>query len=339
MGLKEQLRKTLNSLLKRRGYEIVASQHLYEWQKNPVTGPSYKRSDLPAGAEEYLQLNNPRLQDLKARYESFNDAVTAPLVWTNDLLRPEDILYFRGDNAYVWQVRGPNMNILSYALATYYAMSIDRLDLLEQLEEDELFGNFVFDIGGRPVSRDLLDSIVEFYFLDKHLGLSQSPEKRILDIGAGYGRLAHRMTSILPDIKEYLCTDGVAASSFISEYHLRFRKLEGKAKVVPLDEIEKELSDKKIDLAVNIHSFSECGISAIEWWLSLLEKSGVKHLVVAPNFCNHGGELLQTNDGEDFSGIIENHGYRLIAKEPKYKDPIVQKHAIGPTYYNLFELR
>ena len=48
---------------------------------------------------------------------------------------------------------------------------------------------------------------------------------------------------------------------------------------------------------------------------------------------------LRTSDGIDFGNIIEKHGYKMIAKDPKYRDPIVQKYAINPSYYYLFELR
>jgi hypothetical protein len=331
--------ESLNSVLNPCGYIIMESWQLYEWQKCPRTQPHFKQSELPEGAKEYLQLTNPRLQDLQARYAVFNDEVTAPLVWTDAHVRPDDILYFRGDNAYVWQLRGPNMNILSYALTTFYVKSIDRFRLLELLEEDEFFGNFTFRFDNRLISRDLLDSIIEIYFLEKHLSLSTSKDMTILDIGAGYGRLAHRTLRALPNIHNYLCTDAVAISSFISNYYLRFRNLEGKAKVVPLDEIQSALRNGSVNIAVNIHSFSECRIAAIDWWLSLLEKSGVKYLMIVPNAGNHGGRLLQTNDGKDFGEVIEKHGYRLMAKEPKYRDPVAQEYAINPTHHYLFELQ
>jgi hypothetical protein len=61
---------------------------------------------------------------------------------------------------------------VSYALSTYYIKSMDRLRLLETLTEDELFGNFVFEIDHKIVSRDLLDSILEIYFLEKCLGIA-----------------------------------------------------------------------------------------------------------------------------------------------------------------------
>jgi hypothetical protein len=85
-----------------------------------------------------------------------------------------------------------------------------------------------------------------------------------------------------------------------------------------LDEVEETLRKQAVDVALNTHSFSECSISAIEWWLSLVEKYGVKHLMVVPNAPDPSGNLLLTNDRKDFGRVIEKHGYKLIAKEPKY---------------------
>jgi len=335
MDIGTRARQLLNSKLKR--YKLIPSSLLYDWQKNPRTKPSYKESLLPEGAEKYLQPDNPRLRELQKRYADFDPDVTVPLVWQEGIVSPEDLRYFRGDNAYVWQLRGPNMNIMAYALATYYVKSIDKLKLLQQLAEDDSFGNFSFLIDNKKISRDLLDSINEIHFLEKHLDVSALSDPAILDIGAGYGRLALRMLEAFPNIRTYFCTDAIAVSTFISEYYLRFRKLENKAKAVPLDEIETTLEKNPVDIAVNIHSFSECSISAVEWWLSLLEKHGIKYFMIVPNTGDHGGELLQTCDHQDISRVVEKHGYKLIAREAKYSDPVVQKYGLDPTYYYLFE--
>jgi hypothetical protein len=50
------------------------------------------------------------------------------------------------------------------------------------------------------------------------------------------------------------------------------------------------------------------------------------------------GDRLLTHEGFDFSGVIERQGYRLLAKEPKYRDPVVQQYGLNPSYYFLFEL-
>jgi hypothetical protein len=343
MDLKSYILKTFNSILTTKGFEIIESKWLYEWQKHPTIKPSYYQSRLPKGAKEYLQKFNPRLLALEDRYRAFNSDVTTPLVWTNTHVKEDDILFFRGDNAYVWQLRGPNMNIMSYALTYFYTKLIDKLGLLEILKEDDFFGNFTFGIDNRLISRDLLDSILEIQFLEKYLRLSVAKNITILDIGAGYGRLAHRMIVALPNILKYLCTDAVATSSFISEYYVRFRRIEGSVEVVPLDEIESILGKVKINIAVNVHSFSECQLSAINWWVALLEKYEVKYLMVVPNSVtvsgNHGGKNLLTSNDKDFGEIIKKHGYKLIVKDPKYIDPVVHKYAINPTYYYLFELQ
>jgi hypothetical protein len=325
----------LNSFLKRYGLELIDSEVVYDWQRlsGPLAGPPQSESAvLPVDAASYLRADNPRLVELRERYKTFDSRVTTPIVWTDDYVRPQDILTFRGDNAYVWQRRGQNMHETAYALTEFYIRSIDALGLLDKLSEDELFGVFTFVFDTKVVSRDLLDSILEMYFLERHLGLFSREKFNVLDIGAGYGRLAHRMTTAMPGLNAYLCTDGIAVSTFISEYYLSFRGLSGRARAVPLDEVENAIEAQPVDLAINVHSFSECTLVTIDWWLALLERRGVRYLMVVPN----SGELL-SRDGKDFGMIIESHGYRLMAKDPKFGDPIVQNYAINPTYHYLFE--
>jgi putative sugar O-methyltransferase len=228
------------------------------------------------------------------------------------------------------------MNPLSYALTTYYLQSVDKLHLLSRLEEDEHFGIFTFNVAGRVVSRDLLDSVNELNFLHRELSIGDWPRLNVLDIGAGYGRLAHRTVQGLDNIGTYLCTDAVATSTFVAEYYLRFRGIKQRAQVVPLDEIEAQLSTTPIDVAVNIHSFSECSASAIDWWLALLARHSVKYLFVVPNSVD-SERRLTNHAGEDFGAIIEGHGYRLRTAAPKYADPTVQEYGIASTYYHLFE--
>ena len=249
--------------------------------------------------------------------------------------------YFRGDNAYVWQYRGVQrleMVEIKYLLAAYYVRTIDRLGLLDKLEEDPLFGIYTFDVNGRPVSRDLLDSILEIYFLERNLKISGMRSLRVLDIGAGYGRLAHRTAKALPGLEQYYCTDAIAVSTFLSEYYVRFRAVADKVTVVPFDEIEKTLKDHPVDLAVNVHSFSECTVEAITWWISLLAKHRVRYLFLVPN--DKPDLLSRETNGTcvKFQPMLENNGYLLKITEPKYLDPSVQRNGIHPAYHYLFEL-
>lgn len=111
---------------------------------------------------------------------------------------------------------------------------------------------------------------------------------------------------------------------------------------MPLDEIEDALARTPVDLAVNVHSFSECTLASVSWWLDLLAKHRVRYLMVVPNAGTYGGTRLLTaeKDGTrlDFLRAIESRGYRLALRRPKYADPGVQKHGVSPTYHYLFEL-
>ncbi|MEW6354162.1 MAG: putative sugar O-methyltransferase [Pseudomonadota bacterium] len=340
MELKRHISRLPNHILKPFGLKLVTSpKPSHDGQESAPIAPNYSKSKLPDGAADYLQPDNPKLKELQAAYANpSRHPLKEHMVWSDSLITSDDLRYFRGDNAYVWQMRGKNMNMLGYALTAYYVKAMDNLYLLRKLEEDDLFGIFTFRIDNKIISRDLLDSIIEIYFLERHLRISQWPRLNILDIGAGYGRLAHRFINALPNVENYFCTDAVAVSTFISDYYLGFRNVHHKAKTIPIYNIESALKNHTVDIAINVHSFSECTLPAVEWWLSLLESKRVKYLMIVPNTMDHDGKLLLTIQRKDFSKVIERHGYKLIAKEPKYSDECVQEYGIKPTYHYLYEL-
>jgi hypothetical protein len=146
------------------------------------------------------------------------------------------------------------------------------------------------------------------------------------------------MVSALSGVERYYCTDAVAVSTFVSDYYLRFRGVD-KAVVIPLDEIETALRGHPVDLAINIHSFSECRMQAIEWWIRLLSRHRVKNLMIVPAQSTSRGERLLTDHGQEFLPLLEQYGYRTVLKEPKYLDPVVQEFGLQPTWHHLLEFR
>lgn len=337
MSLKRWVKHRANDLLRHFGQELVTRAAVYEWQRDVWTKAGWHETPLPDEARDYLRPDHPRLISLQERYRGCSKDATTPALWSDSHVRAEDIRYFRGDNAWVWQMRDKGANILGYAVTYYYLKSMDRLVLLDKLTEDESFGNFCFSVDGRQVSRDLLDSVAEIDFLNRHLGIGSRKGLRVLDIGAGYGRLAHRMVSALDGIERYYCTDAVAVSTFVSEYYLRFRGVQ-RAVVVPLDEIDRTLGENPVELAINVHSFPECRLEAIEWWIRLLNDHRVKNLMIVNNRHGSRGDRLLTNKGEEILPILERHGYRRIVSEAKYLDPAVQEFGVAASWHNLFEL-
>ena len=331
MGLRTELIRLIKGLLSRSGFELVRKAYVFDWQLDGIT-INLNEIKLPADAKKYLSTDNPILKDLQIRYKECDYPVEEELIWTEDRVSPEDMVYFRGHNAYLYQDGRFNRNVIGYLLSYYYIKSIDKHDLLERLKEDNSFGAITYLIDGKLVSRDLLDSILEIYFLDSHLNLFDRLSFSVLDIGAGYGRLAHRIVESFPNLETYLCTDAIAVSSFVADYYSRFREIDHKAKVLHLDTIKESLKDYKIDLAVNIHSFSECSLQAIEWWMNIVGENKIPYLLIVPN----SKDDLLTQNRESFSYLVEGSGYELVARGPRYADPMLQKYALNPDYFHLY---
>mgnify|MGYP005856943487 CR=1 FL=1 len=309
-------------------------------ENGPAETPT--SADLLDGDRDYLRMSNPRLAELRRRYAVVCHPAVARSRWTEAYVEREvPLLNFRADSGFVWQERDANFEI-NYALTYYYLKSIDTLGLLSRLEEDGLFGLSPVDVGnGRRVSRDLLDSVSEILFLERQLALSSRQRVRVLDVGAGYGRFAHRLVTAHPQA-EVLCTDAVPESAFLCEYYLRRRGVEGRARVVPFDELRGVLDGGAIDLAVNICSFAEVPLVSIDGWIQLLAAARVRHFLIVPDARDHGGTALVSHEEDgrrlDYTDRLHAHGYRLVAREPKYGDATVQRYGVSPTQYHLYEL-
>ena len=275
-----------------------------------------------------------RLSELSARYRKFDSSVTVPAVWDEAIVSDADLHNFRGDTPYIWQRAHLNLNEVACALSYYYLKSSPCSDLFEELTEDGAFGALTMALDGRQVSRDLVDSVGEIDFLRRHLQVGII-RRSVIDIGAGYGRLPHRLVEAFGEQVEVFATDAFAASTFLSEYYLAYRRTG--VKVLPLDEVQQALAPGTVDIATNIHSFSECTVEAIDWWLDLLARLEVRYLLVTPNRSSADGLRCQTNVGEDMSGIFEKHGYRLIVREPRHHDPFIQRFGLDPCTFFLFE--
>lgn len=163
------------------------------------------------------------------------------------------------------------------------------------------------------VSRNLLDSALEIDFLEGCLGGKGLEGMTILDIGAGYGRLAHRITSAVERCFVY-CADVVPLSTVLCERYLAHRKVT-RAAAVALPELRQKLAPR-FNLAMNVHSWSECTLGAIRFWLQLLDAKNTRALFLVP----HHEELRAYDEakggglGESYRDELELHGWRETAR-------------------------
>lgn len=294
---------------------------------------------LPAGAERDLAADSARLDELRQAYKTLSLPVCVHSQWHEKRVRTQvKLQYFRGENPYIWHYREwPRAVYLKYYIFAQYVRSRDAAGLIERLGEDGAFGCWSFDYPGiGRVSRDLLDSVNEIQFLDRETGLLGAHGLRVLDIGAGYGRLAHRISQAVPGLADYCCVDAIAESTFLSEYYLRHRGL-ARARALPLHELPQKLSDVQFDIALNVHSFSECTYDAIAWWMDWLKALAVPKLLIVPN---DGEQLLSTEpDGSkrDFSPLLAAAGYHLHKSEPTIADAAVRELMAVKDYFLLFQ--
>lgn len=282
---------------------------------------------LPPGAAETLVPDNPRLRMLRYQYRALDLPVCAPSRWHDEAVQSFlDLRYFRGETLITWHMRElPRITALKYFVYLRYVSDRDTLGLLDRLDEDGAFGCWTYDYPGYGrFSRDLLDSVNEISFLARELGHAGLDHFSVLDIGAGYGRLAHRMSGAFPKLSDYCCVDAVAESTFLSEYYLRHRGCVPPTRVVALPEVQ-SLRPGSFDLAINIHSFSECTYAAVRWWVGQLVRLQVPRLLVIPN---EPAELLTLEpDGSkrDFAPLLQDAGYGLIRREPVIADPAIRE--------------
>ena len=313
------------------------------------------RSSSGESAEAVFGADLSRLQDLRARYARVNLPIAIHSAWedkggTGTHLGigwgGVDLANFRGHSAYVWSYGcfwshgrlDPMATKLRYYVFAAYAKSKDAMQLLQKLREDDAFGCIAFTYPGiGKVSRELLESVIEINFLHKYVNVVTRDDLRILDIGAGYGRMAHRMLEANPRIKSYTCVDAVPESTFLCEFYLKYRGLEDRAQVLPMDELERRLS--RYDLALNIHSFSECTYASIEWWLRKLKQLRVRYLMIVPNSPTRFLSTEVDGSRRDFAALLKELGYELIAQEPLFDDQAMRDYMRVSDNMFLFECR
>ncbi|HEX4010900.1 MAG TPA: putative sugar O-methyltransferase [Solirubrobacteraceae bacterium] len=306
-----------------------------------LTSPYDRGVPLPdtAGA---LHPANPALTDLRRRYAALDLPPLAASRWNPEAVDGFlDHRYFRGDSLITWHYRElPRATRLKYFVYAQYVRSRDDDGLLDRLEEDGAFGCWTFTYSGHPrYSRDLIESVNEILFLERELALRERARFSVLDVGAGYGRLAHRVSSAYPNLDDYCCVDAIPDSTFLCDYYLRHRGCRPPARAVALDECDRELRPGGFDLAVNVHSFPECTYDAVRWWIELIARLEIPHLLIVPN--EPGGLRSLEADGthRDFRPVIDQAGYAPVRIEPVIADPAVAELVRVHDEFHLFRRR
>lgn len=164
------------------------------------------------------------------------------------------------------------------------------------------------------VSRMWLEANVEIDFLRRHIPSLGNMD--VLDIGAGYGRLAVPLAGTGANVS---CVDAVPISTIVCrQYTQRFAP---SVKVLSLGEFEASYKDMKFDLAINVHSWNECSLEQIENWLDVICEMRVPFLFTVSH-----GQLIGFPETPYRSCGGEHPSFRP-ALEKRFK--LVAEEALG----------
>jgi SAM-dependent methyltransferase len=196
---------------------------------------------------------------------------TSPIMWIRALLSPSD-LSARAWEPATWTVQDRWLYVAATRLLWEVASTQGSSEVLA-LEEPALGGPFPVSWRGRLISQDLANTALEVRSISDALE-GRSP-RRILEVGAGYGRTAHALLSIFPDAS-YTIID-IPPALEISRWYLTSlfpdRDLEF------FDAHERD-SGASFDLAVSISSLAEMARSEIDRYLALFAQRGAPGSVV-----------------------------------------------------------
>jgi hypothetical protein len=171
------------------------------------------------------------------------------------------------------------------------------------MARDVAHGATAFETTRGTVTRQWVDGNVEIDFLARHLGDLSSLD--VLDIGAGYGRLA---VMLGPLVRSYTCVDPVPVSVAVCrDYTGRYAP-----QVRVLDVAAFLAEAPRPSLALNIHSWNECTRAQVDRWLEALDTAAVPQLFTVVHGCDP--DRYETWDGLDFKSLLEAR-YTVVAEE------------------------
>ncbi|WP_221349859.1 putative sugar O-methyltransferase [Streptomyces beigongshangae] len=139
---------------------------------------------------------------------------------------------------------------------------------LRRIEGREFGHPYSVTYDGEPVCLDYLRAVSDLEFMEKNVDLDG---RRVLEIGAGYGRTCHTLMSN-KDIVSYTIID-IPTTMALSRKYLRTVLSEeqfGRIDFIPIDEIEESLGSARFDLCVNVDSLAEMSAETFGYYLALI---------------------------------------------------------------------
>jgi SAM-dependent methyltransferase len=214
-----------------------------------------------------------------------------------------------------------NAYALYCGLLWQYAETVDTLNGL-RTEEPTLGNPMPIRLGSRLISQDLAMASLSLNLIAKFV--PQHSSRRILEIGAGYGRIAYLMRSLFP-VTQYVIVDipptlavsqNYIAAIFGEDSVERFSRTPTLSRTFNflLPHQIAVLPDNHFDLAINFSSFDEMPSQTVLSYLRLVDRVCSGHFYL-------GGYAHPAHEG-DFLGLDE------FPYSPEWQQVLNCKHEV-----------
>lgn len=125
-------------------------------------------------------------------------------------------------------------------------------------------------VRGQEITCDYLMATEEFLFISNAVPVMEI--RRVVEIGAGFGRTCHAFTTFLPDLESYTIVD-LPEMLELSRAYLRKTQPEAFEKIRFVDWRDRDQwADVPTDLVININSFQEMSEQTIRAYLDFVDR-------------------------------------------------------------------
>jgi len=187
----------------------------------------------------------------------------------------------------------PAQRLRAYAfycgLIWQYAALHDQIGCL-RLAEPSLGRPIPVWLHGRLISQDLANAALDLNAMASVIPLANA--RRVLEIGAGYGRLAYVFTSLFRDA-EYTIAD-ISPALAVSKNYLTAVTNEKKFSFVLPHQLD-TMPDRSFDLVINVSSFDEMPPAVQNHYLQRIDRLCRGHLYLS-GYHRHLGEHVGLDD-------------------------------------------
>lgn len=233
----------------------------------------------------------------------------------------------------------PQLYSLFVKMVWMYAKRNDPERLLDQLQEPELGNPFRVHSGGRIISQDLANSVLEFYAMRDGFGRGYDESVTVCELGAGYGRNAFVFLELFPHCR-YIIID-IPPALYLAQHYLtrlypgkkvfRFRPFEDSSAirnemnnadiVFLLPHQASSIPDKTVDLTINISSLHEMKPEQIEAYFGLFDR--------ITRGCIYSKQWWVSRNPDD--GLtIKNADYPV---RPSWKEIFLRQTKLQPAFF------